>query len=145
MTRFSKRWTLTAHRRRAQRPTVRLHILRASCSMYAFNPPCVRSLCCCCAFFCPFWGTIGSFRGVLPRQRQSSSNKYSVRCRSMKQRDKICRNFRSNPTFDKVHYFSYFFRILPQILHSHERSIYFGTKLCDAAALSWSYLIAHKV
>ena len=60
----------------------------------------------------PVWGTIDR-----PLQRRSASDKCSVRCRPIKQGDKIYRNLRSKPTFDKVH-FCLFFRNLPQILPS---------------------------
>ena len=43
-----------------------------------------------------------------PLQRRSATDKCSVRCRPMKQRDKIYRNFRSKPTFDKVHFCPFF-------------------------------------
>ena len=58
----------------------------------------------------PVWGTID--RSL---QRRSASDKCSVRCWPINQRDKIYRNVWSNPTFDKVH-FCLFFRNLPQIL-----------------------------
>ena len=92
----------------------------ASCSgYYPLNPPCVHCLCCCCtnSGACPVWPRpvcLGHYR---PLQRRSASDKCSVRCRPMKQREKIYRNFWSKPTFDKVH-FCPFFKNVPQKLPS---------------------------
>ena len=77
----------------------------------------VRSLCCCCtnSGACPVCPVLlGHYR---PLQRRSASDKCSVRCRPMQQRDKIYSNFRSKPTFDKVFFFP-FFRNLRQFLPS---------------------------
>ena len=60
------------------------------------------------------WFCLRRYRPLL---RRSASDKRSVRCRPMKRRDKIYRNFWSKPTFDKVH-FCPFFKNVPQKLPS---------------------------
>ena len=57
---------------------------------------------------------LGHYR---PLQRRSASDKCSVRCRPIKQRDRIYRNFSSKPTFDEVH-ICLLLKNLPQTLPS---------------------------
>ena len=81
------------------------------------NPPCVHCLCCCCtnSSACPVWPVLlGQHR---PWQRRSASDKCSVRCRPIKQRDKFTATFYQNlPSINYI--LPFFFKKIPQILPS---------------------------
>ena len=96
--------SLTAHGRRAKRPMVHLHISDVTPVRHAQGPLSIlRAFVACAAAVQTavlVWLSCLGHYG--PLQRRSASDKCSIRCRPIEQRDKIYRNFRS--TFDKVHF-----------------------------------------
>ena len=95
--------SVTAHGRRAQQPTVHLHISDVTPVRHAQGTlSIVRTFVDCAAVVqTAVLVLVKDTTPGGPLQRRSGSEKCSVRCRPIKQRVKIYRNFRSNPTFDR--------------------------------------------